>query len=307
MSHAHLSRLRLNYTPSFLALCCLILLLSGCTSAPVRETHTPATSIHKDGRSAVYLEPVRDKSFRAAHPLKLEESVVEDILRGLHAEKKPAFTLLIGKALKNLVPEDARAFSEDDIAALAPHITAALAQATPNQRILFQVRYSTMGLTSPQKKGAPAMETTEGYLFADGLSVNVTLTEFGPGKTYVADTKAEPRVLPDPVGLHDREVKFNPEAAMRERSSWLGGNSDYTVSIDYQMMTKLLAAPPQPAPSATPVSGQPAQPAATTAAPSAANDAEMQAVKDQLKAMQKKLDEQNAELQELKKSSTKKK
>jgi hypothetical protein len=307
MSHAHLSRLRLNDIPGFLAVGYLTFLLSGCTSAPVRETPIPATSIHKDGRSAVYLQTVPDKSFRAAHPLKLEEITVEDILRGLHAEKKPSFTLLIGKALKNAVPEDARAFSEDDIAALAPHITAALAQATPNQRILFQVRNSTMGLAAPQKKGAPAMETTEGYLFADGLSINITLTEFGPGKTYVADTKAEPRVLPDPIGLHDREVKFTPEAAMREQSSWMSGNSDYTVSIDYQLMTKLLAAPPQPAPSATPVAGQPAQPTVTTAAPTAASDAEMQAVKEQLKAMQKKLDEQNAELQELKKSSTKKK
>jgi len=279
--------------------------MTGCSSTPVRAPTIPATAIHKDARSGVYLQTAPDKSFRAAHPLQLEESVVEDILRGVHAKEKPGFTLLLGKALKDYRAEDTRAFSEDDIAALAPHITAALAQAAPNQRVLFQVRYATGPITSPRKKGAPSMETTEGYLFAEGLSINLTLTEFGPGKTYVGDGKAEPRILPDPIGLYDREVKFDPEAAMRPRSSWFGGNSDYTVSIDYQLMTKLLAATPQPAPGATPVAGQPGQPAPV--APTAASDAELKAFKEQLKTMQKKLDEQDAELQELKKAAPKKK
>jgi hypothetical protein len=254
---------------------------------------------------AVFLQPVSDKSFHAAHPLKLDEKTIEDVLRGVHVEKTGEFTMLIGKALKNYVPDNPRAFSDEDIALLAPHITAALAQAASNQRVQFQVRYTNGVLTSPRKKGAPTIETTAGYIFADGLSLHLTLTEFGPGKVYTADTKAEPRIMPDPTGLHDRGVKFTPEAAMRNQSSFFSGFDASTVEIDYQLMTKLLAAPPPPSPSATPIAAQPSQP--TQTAPAAASDAEMQAFKEQLKAMQKKLDEQNAELQELKKASPKKK
>jgi len=282
------------------------LLVAGCAGAPA-----PVTSIHQDARAAVFLQTVSEKSFRAAHPLKLDEKTMENVLRGVHAEKEHPFAIVIGKALKNQVPDDLRAFSEDDIALLAPAITAALAQAAPNQRVGFRLRYAPNLAITSQKIGPGSMETTEGYLFADGLSLNLTLTEFGPGKVYTGDAKAEPRVLPDPTGLYDREIKFTPEAAMRPSndngSGWFGGKGEHTVAIDYQLMTKLLTAPPQPAAAAAPAAAQPHQTGPIPAVPAATSNPELQAFKEQLKAMQKKLDEQNAELQELKKSSTKKK
>ncbi|MGQ0665571.1 MAG: hypothetical protein ACT4O4_00915 [Nitrospiraceae bacterium] len=302
MPHTLRPRLRGSFLSCVLTVGSFTLLVTGCAGTPA-----PATSIHQDARVAVFLQTVSDKSFRAAHPLKLDEKTMENVLRGVHAEKKAEISLFIGKALKNYVPDDVRAFPEDDIAVLTPHITAALAQAAPNQRVLFQLHYATVLSGSPPKPGAPGRETTEGYLFADGLSLHLTLTEFGPGKVYTGDAKAEPRVLPDPTGLHNREVKFTPEAAMRPGSGRFGGNEDHTVAIDYQLMTKLLAAPPQPAPAAAPAAGQPRQPVPIPAVPAATSNPDLQAFKEQLKAMQKKLDEQNAELQELKKSSTKKK
>jgi hypothetical protein len=279
------------------------MLMTGCAGTPA-----PVTSIHQDARVAVFLENVSDKSFRAAHPITLDQDTVANALRGVHVEKKEEIKLLIGKALKNYAPDSTRAFSEDDIEALTPHITAALAQAAPNQHIKFQLRYAPALSAASRKSGAPRAETTAGYLYADGLSLILTLTEFGPGKVYNPDTKKEPRELPDPIGLYDREVKFIPEAAMRPKNSdglnWFAGSDAHTVAIDYQLMTKLLAAPPPPAPAATPGT---AQPAPTATPPAAASDAELQAFKEQLKALQKKLEEQNAELQELKKSSIKKK
>ena len=115
-----------------------------------------------------------------------------------------------------------------------------------------------------------------------------------------------------PDGLRDREVKFIPEAAIRQdtdgESSWFSGPNDRTLVIDYQMLTKLLAMPPEPQrpvltptgrpiPSASTPSVQPYQPTP------AASDAELRAFREELKAMQKKLSEQNAELERLKKSS----
>lgn len=303
---SHILRLRCLLLFYLLTAGSIGVLMAGCAGAPA-----PVTSIHEDARVAVFLENLSDKSFRAAHPIKLDEDTVANALRGVHVEKKEEIKLLIGKALKNYTPENTRAFSEDDIEVLTPHLTAALAQAAPNQRVGFRLRYAPALTTALRKPGAPSLETTMGYLFADGLSLHLTLTEFGPGKVYTADTKKEPRVLPDPIGLYDREVKFIPEAAMRPKGSdglgWLAGGDAHTVAIDYQLMTKLLAAPPPPAPAATPGSGQPGYPAPTAPAPATTSDAELQAFKEQLKALQKKLEEQNAELQELKKSSIKKK
>jgi hypothetical protein len=122
----------------------------------------------------------------------------------------------------------------------------------------------------------------------------------------------QPRPLPDPDGLRDREIKFIPEAAIRQdsdnESSWFSGPNDRTLVIDYQMLTKLLAMPPEPqhpalsptgrlVPSTSTPSVQPYQPAPAT------SDAELRGFREELKAMQKKLSEQNAELERLKKSS----
>lgn len=278
----------------------LAFLMPGCASKPL-----PVTPLHEDARSAVFLQTVSDRSFHAAHPLKLDQRTVEDVLRGIRTEKKASFTVLIGKALQLQKQTDPRAFSEDDIDALAPHLTTALAQAAPNQRIQFQLRYAAGFATPIKKKGAPSVETTDGYLFADGLSLILTLTEFAPGKMYTSDTKAEPRIPADPIGMVDREVKFSPEAAMRPKSDgWFGSSDDHTVAIDYQLMSKLLATPQPPTPGVAPIAGQQGQPVPLQQAP-AASGAELRSFREQLKAMQKKLDEQNAELQELKKSSPK--
>lgn len=285
---------------------CLGLLFAGCVSPQI-----PVTNIHQDSRSAVFIETVSDKSFRAAHPIKLDEATLANVLRGVHTKEKTDLLLLIGKALRTTDLSEARTFFEDDIELLAPHITAALAQAAPNQRIGFRLSYAS-ALPTQSKKGDQNLETTSGYLFADGLSLHLTLTQYRymPGK--VETMQKQPRPLPDPDGLRDREIKFIPEAAIRQdsdnESSWFSGPNDRTLIIDYQMLTKLLAMPPEPqhptltptgrpVPSASTPPVQPYQPAP------AASDAELRAFREELKAMQKKLSEQNAELERLKKSS----
>lgn len=293
----------------FLLFGCVTVLVVGCA------TSRPSISIHEGAHGNVFLEQVSDKSFQAAHPIKLSETTVADILRGVHTKEKTGLLLLLGKALKSTNLNDIRTFSEDDIAYLAPHMTTALAQATPDQRVGFQV-YSAPEI-SQQPKVNQNRETTSGYLFADGLSLHFTLTQYRyrPGKKSAGSQK-EPRPLPDTNGLRDREVTFLPEAAVRpdvyDRSSWVGKSEDRSLAIDYQLLTKVLTAPP-PQPSST---GQqhPAASSATAVSPSnpvqtspgGRNDADIQAFKEELKALQKKVDEQSAELQRLKGDQSKK-
>lgn len=291
----------------FFMLSCLTVV--GCAAS------LPSTSIHEAALGKVFLEQVSDKSFQAAHPIKLSETTVADILRGVHTKEKTGLLLLLGKALKSTNLNDIRTFSEDDIAYLAPHITTALAQATPNQRVGFHV-YSAPEI-SQQPKVNQNRETTSGYLFADGLSLHFTLTQYRyrPGKKSTSSQK-EPRPLPDTDGLRDREVTFFPEAAVRpdvyDRSSWIGKSEDRSLAIDYQLLTKVLTAPP-PQPSSTaqqrpgaslPVSTSQSNPVQSP--PAGKSDADLQAFKEELKALQKKVDEQSAELQRLKSGEPKK-
>ncbi len=291
-----------------LLLSCLALIAVGCAASH------PSTTIHDAALGKVFLEQVSDKSFQAAHPIKLSETTVADILRGVHTKEKSGLVLLLGKALKSTNLNDIRTFSEDDIAFLTPHLTAALAQATPNHRVGFHV-YATP-VISQQRKDNHNPETTSGYLFADGLSLHFTLTQYRyhPGKKSASSQK-EPRPLPDTDGLRDREVTFLPEAAVRpdvyDRSSWIGKSEDRSLAIDYQLLTKVLAAPAPPASStaqqyptaSSATSASQSNPA--QASPAGKNDADLQAFKEELKALQKKVDEQSAELQRLKNPASK--
>lgn len=290
-------------------LSCWSLTIIGC-AGPL-----PSTSIHEAAIGTVFLENVSDASFQAAHPIKLSETTVADILRGIHTKEKTGLLLLLGKALKSANLNDVRTFSEDDIAFLTPHITTALAQAAPNQRVGFHI-YSAPEI-SQQPKVDQNRETTSGYLFADGLSLHFTLTQYRyrPGKKSNA-IKKETRQLPDNDGLRDREVTFLPEAAVRpdvyDRSSWIGKSEDRSLAIDYQLLTRVLAAPPSSAPVAQPVPSAPApvpqqpQPIPAQAPPGEKNEVDLQTFKEELKALQKKMDEQEAELQRLKNPSPKK-
>ena len=282
---------------------CVALAMIGCAG-----NRPLTTSIHDGTLGSVFLEPVSDTSYQAAHPLKLPETTVADLLRGVHTKEKSGLLLLLGKALKSTNLNDIRTFSEDDIAFLAPHITTALAQATPHQRIGFHI-YSIPPI-SQSAKSNPLKETTSGYLFADGLSLHFTMTQYRyrPGKPSTSSQK-EPRALPDTDGLRDREVTFLPEGAVRpdvyDRSSWIGKSEDKSLAIDYQFLTRILSAPQQPAPAAAVPTGQAIQSVPSHAAPVGKQEADMQAFKEELRALQKKLDEQSAELQRLKNTPTK--
>jgi len=291
-----------DHTHRFLTIGFAILTIAGCAGTPIATT-----SIHDDALGSVFLENVSEKSYQAAHPLKLPEATVADLLRGMHTKEKTGMLLLLGKALKSTNLNDIRLFSEDEIALLTPPITKALAQAAPHQRVGFRV--SSIPPMSQFQKDTQKKETTTGYLFADGLSLHFTLTQYRhwPGKPST-NAQKEPRALPDTDGLRDREVTFLPEAAVRpdayDRSSWIGKSEDKSVAIDYQLLTRILAAPPQaaPYPSATATSsmGQPQQVIPNQPTAAGKHDADLQAFREELKAMQKKLDEQNAELQRLK-------
>lgn len=305
----------MDFTQRFSSILRLSLLMLSCLAIGCAGPR-PISPIHEGPLGTVFLENISDNSFQAAHPIKLSETTVADILRGVHTKEKTGLLLLLGKALKSTNLNDIRTFSEDDIAFLTPHIAAALAQATPNQRVGFHI-YSAPAISQSPKINQNR-ETTSGHLFADGLSLHFTLSQYRyrPGQKSNASQK-EPRPLPDTDGLRDREVTFLPESALRpdvyDRSSWIGKSEDRSLAIDYQLLARVLATPPpsnpvaQPVPTVAAPAPQQPQSIPVQAAPDSRNEADLQAFKDELKALQKKVDEQSAELQRLKNQPSKKK
>lgn len=298
MQETHRPWLRLNLNRWLLTTWYMSVMMVGCAGTP-----PPVTTIHEDFRSAVFLENVSDRSYVAGHPIKLDDATLASVLRGVHTEEKTTGLILrLGKALTPSahVPQVTQVFSEDDVTLLAPHLAAALAQAAPNQRVGFRLYYSP---DIPSHSLKDSVETTEAYLFAQSQALHLTLTLYRlmPGRSE--QIERDPRPAPNHDGLRDFDVKFLPETALRpesyERSGWFGksyDSDDRTLIIDYQLLAKLLTLPPEPARTTTPPA-----PGPTSDHPG------LQALKDELKALRKKMDEQSAELQKLKNPLQKKK
>lgn len=315
-----------------------IMALTSCASTP-----RPDVVLHEGPEGGVYLERIADRSILAAHPIDLDRRLIARVLNGIQiGEPKNAInTLFIG----NAKPE--RVFSDEDTAFLTPLIASALSQATAEQQVRFRVVHlvspiahtpgggAGIGSSTPQTGGAQK-ETTEGTLYAYGLSLHFALAEYRH-RVVKPDVISGPnRYYPDPTGLKEREVQFVPQSALRPDSyKQSDGN---TLVIDYDTLAKRPQA--EPANSVTMPAGAPVSapaPASTEASVQAENrptmspssssesikparksaeendevqplkelvikkDLELESVKKELRALRRQLTEREAQLDALRK------
>jgi len=277
----------------------LSLLVFGCAAKP-----RPQILIHETPAGSVYLEHVTDKSFQAAHPIKLDPSLIARVLGGvLIKEEGTAFGALFSSSAKGL-----RALSEAEVTYLTPHVASALSQAAPDEQVTFRLNQvgpptykdregAAAGSSEPALQLAPK-ETTAGTIYAYGKSLHVTLTQYH-AREERADTINMPnRRLPEPTGLERREVLFEPEIAVRSETyetSWLMGEPVVrTLIIDYDTLAKVPAIKPA---TAAPAAGA----AATTPgqAPSASSE-DMQALKEMVTRKDQELEKLKKDVEELK-------
>jgi hypothetical protein len=281
--------------------------------------------IHESQKGAVYLERIPDRKFQAAHPIKLEPSLLARVLRGVHVQDEKGTIQTLFAAQPKAVP----AFSEEEVAFLASLIATALTQAAPDQRVGFRVSHlvspsysQTVGAgvgSSEPPLSLSQLETTSGTIYAHGLSLHLTLTQYRH-RPQRPDTISSPnRYYPDPTGLNRRDVTFVPEAARRpdtyRQSSLLADPDLTTLVIDYELLAKLPAqGPALPASTAarSPVASPsdaaaPAEQAAPTAEELQSvkeliikKDMELEALKEELRSLRRQLTEQEAEPQKSK-------
>ncbi len=132
---------------------CAVLVLSACSTGSELET-----KIDESPQGTVYLKRIPDRSFQAAHPIKIDPGTIALVLSGIRIRDSQGAS-----------PDVRRAFSGSEVGYLAPLISDGLRRAAADQQIGFRV-----------DRGSPR-ESAALFLYAYGRSLYVTLNETGTG------------------------------------------------------------------------------------------------------------------------------
>lgn len=269
---------------------------SGCSTGPEVDV-----TIHESPQGAVYLERISDRSFQAAHPIRIDSNTIALVLRGVLVRSNQGVLqkLLSGKSDTQL------AFSDEDVAYLAPLISDGLMRAASDQQVGFRIEqiglpgYSEtagagVGSSEPPLTLRPR-ESTSGSIYAYGRSLYLTLTQYRYRPEPATTINMANRRLPDTSGLVNHTVLFEPESAKRPESYRNARSTDATVAIDYEFLASLPAS--SGAPASVPSAPTPATSQGTPSGKGepAQKDSDIEALRKELQEIKRQLAEQEAE------------
>lgn len=280
------------------------LCVGACATGPQIDEHIATDA----ARGSVYLERIPDPRFQAAHPIKLDRSLIARTLRGvlIREQQDVLHTLVVGRS--NISP----VFSEEDIDFLSPLIEEALTRAAPDQQVGFRVlQFGTadysertgaaVGSSEPPLSLSPR-EFTSGAVYAYGRSLYLALSEYRHRPDRPDTVNMPNRRLPDQTGLVRRDILFTPDVALRSDLGLPKFSSDgfaKTLVIDLQRLVQVPAsmdaAPPTKAPSQQPPSSGDADTGHAGEA-SASRENELESIKADMKKKDSEVEELRKEL-----------
>jgi hypothetical protein len=167
---------------------------TGCAASPP----APQKTIYQSGLNQVRLEKDPDSSSNT-HPATLTPTEVGTLLRSVRAWERRNFLhqLVSGKA------DRTRAFRNEEITLLAPALSKALAQATPDQRVYFHLSHAT-------EQGEE--ETSTGWLSVRDPLLILSVSEVHDRHSPGPDISKYDRQMPNvPQASADFDVTFEPE------------------------------------------------------------------------------------------------
>lgn len=258
--------------------------------------------VHEAPKGSVYLERITDRSFKAAHPVTIDEGVIARALSGVVVtERKTALQTAFSKQSPTT-----RAFSEDDIRFLTPFLATALRQAATDQQVGFKVVNYPSGLSYSSKSGAGVgssdpllsnaslLETTSGHLLAQDRWLILTVSEYKKRPEQPDTINMANRRLPDPSGQGDKELVFEPKEALKPngKAGLFGSSQDTVFAIDYRQLAQLPTdvAPPVPA------SGN--RPSELSAQPDA-KEQDIKQIKEEMKKKDVEIDNLKKEMEDI--------
>ena len=204
-----------------------------CLVGTACSATAPTSTAHfEDARGAVFLQHISDQSFHASHPISLEPALLTRVLSGILVQERQ-------RALQAVLAGSSSAvsvFSAEDIQFLVPLIAGALAGAAADQSVGFSVATRRPG--GSQLEYATT-ETTAGSLSAHGSSLYFSLSRYRSAPARTNTESIAHRRLPDPSGLSDRVLLFNPSFAQGSDTFHrppADAATDQFLVIDYQLL-----------------------------------------------------------------------
>ena len=281
-----------------ITLVCSLLSLGDCASSPELDL-----LLSESPRGAVYLERILDRSFQAAHPIKIDQDTLTRVLRGISVTENQR---LLQDFLAGPSPA-VTVFTEDEIRYLAPLLAEGLTRAAPDQQIGFRLsQTNTPGAAHSAGAGTgssqpPArlalMETSRGSIYAYGRSLYVTLLEYHVRSERAGPSDIAHRRQPDYSGLKNQTLSFTPESAKRPDSYRGTHAASTTLVIDYEGLADLSMNRPA---ARTPTPTQEvAQPQIPSAVPDTGTNAQLRQLQEQMRQKNHELEDLRKELQDI--------
>lgn len=215
----------------FLVLLCLLGTACGTTTQSNKV-------LFEDPRGTVFLQMISDQSIQASHPINLEPALISRVLSGMQLQERQRALQEVLAGSSSAVP----VFSAEEVQFLAPRIAKALTAAATGEAVAFLVANPRQDTGRLEHS---VTETTAGSLYAYGLSLYVTLSQYRYAPTRTSTDDLAHRRLPDSSNLSNRTLLFTPSAAQRSDSFHrpTGGTStDRFLAIDYQLLQHTSAA-----------------------------------------------------------------
>lgn len=219
----------MNSTRSALTLGVGLLLGSAiaCSSLP------PPRAVYRDLSTAVELRADPQAGLGHSHPVTITPEQMTRILSGVRVQKRgdPILSAVTGQ------PEVVPAFSAAEVQALAPHLSHALAMASPQELVTFYRRYSDASL---------GLGITSGGLFVQDHALYLILANYrnrpsdvmSQAVTYEVDPVDDPLLSLKAMSF---SVSFSPpeagsQPALRER--WRYVDPGKVVVVDLERLQR---------------------------------------------------------------------
>lgn len=203
-----------------------------CLIGTACSTISPSDqALLEDPRGAVSLHTISNPSIQASHPIHLDTPLIAQVLSGMRVqERQRTLQELLGGS--DSVP----VFSEEEVQFLAPRIAKALTTAGTGESVAFLV---TSPRHSTGRMEHALIQRTAGSLYAYGLSLYVTLSQYRYAPDQTNTDGLAHRRLPDPSNLSTRTLLFTPSAAQRSDTFQQPAGSPSTdrfLVIDYPLL-----------------------------------------------------------------------
>jgi hypothetical protein len=149
--------------------------------------------------------------------------------------------------------------------------------------------------------GTAGLERTSGSLFVHNLSLHVLIHEYRHRLARPDSVGMPNRSLPDPTGLQEKTLSFIPASALRPESYRVLNSDGASFVIDYESLARLPVTAIGTQPTAeSPRAPTPAAPTSTNVAPlPGTSEAELQAIREDMKKKQSELEALRKELDEV--------